>query len=186
MASDIQNEDKALVKKLSARTLNAFRDYSFDAEFIQRHPSIFLTWDWINIGALRGFLRERGYYQDLNLSESSEVQVKQELIDETLLPDQPAERLRASTQIDSIRDHTTDENPESKAPSSSQDGSYDLDSDYMDYQNDDNISRCSSPTAVDYDDMDSDGETGGICSVDEEIGGEDDSDIEIASVASAE
>ncbi|KAJ3839444.1 hypothetical protein F5878DRAFT_724507 [Lentinula raphanica] len=202
MASDIQNEDKALVKKLSAQTLNAFRDYSFDAEFIQRHPSIFLTWDWINIGALRGFLRERGYYQDLNLSESSEVQVKQELIDETLLPDQPAERplvyttredghevtyiLDSDEEIDSIRDHTTDENPESKAPSSSQDGSYDLDSDYMDYQNDDNISRCSSPTAVDYDDMDSDGETGGICSVDEEIGGEDDSDIEIASVASAE
>ncbi|KAJ3818094.1 hypothetical protein F5880DRAFT_1601470, partial [Lentinula raphanica] len=212
MASQIsQNENEAIsmVKKLPVHILDAFRKHSFDADFIQKHPSIFLTWDWININALRDFLHKNGHSEFLGVSlDPGEVKVKQEIIDvdDILLANQSAIShvyttcedghdvtyiLDSDEEVD-IKDCAGGDTKEMemKAPSSSQDGSFDLDPDYVDYQEEvnsiDNISRCSSPTAIDcHSETNFSGDEGSICSVDEDDI-EVQSDAEIASVTSDE
>ncbi|KAJ3832664.1 hypothetical protein F5878DRAFT_702866, partial [Lentinula raphanica] len=155
---------------------------------------------------LRDFLHKNGHSEFLGVSlDPGEVKVKQEIIDvdEILLANQ-SEISHVYTTCEDGHDVTyildSDEEVdikggdtkemEMKAPSSSQDGSFDLDPDYVDYQEEinsvDDISRCSSPTAIDCrSETNFSGDEGSICSVDEDDI-EVQSDAEIASVTSDE
>ncbi|KIK66864.1 hypothetical protein GYMLUDRAFT_239086 [Collybiopsis luxurians FD-317 M1] len=169
-------------------------DTMFNVDFIQEHPGIFLTHDWVHLDTLRNFLHDEGHERYIN--DTSEVQVKQESVeDKDMMNLRAPEELKAEESNQS-QINVTDDNEELKVSSSSQDGSFNWDPGYLEYQMDpkanlddeDEMSCCSSPTAVEStinggmtsgeDDDDTN-----VCPVVEEV---EESDGKIASVVSSE
>ncbi|THU81645.1 hypothetical protein K435DRAFT_972274 [Dendrothele bispora CBS 962.96] len=170
MAKESEDDVKKTVDKLPFHVLrdfaskarsSDFSSHSFSTGYIEKHPELYSSFDWINVQALHSFLHEINFeVPQIEHSADRPVCVKQEPIDINEIPPAVGPVLSTRTRVITEGTHEVtlilDSDDESvddgREPSSSQDGSFDYD---PDYKNEDDLScidgsstSFSSPTAI--------------------------------------
>ncbi|KAJ3716985.1 hypothetical protein C8R42DRAFT_724623 [Lentinula raphanica] len=131
----MSDNDDAFIDSVPINIINAYRDSMFTAAFILQNPTMFLNTNWVDASRLREFMAKREIP-----STGVHVKEEEEVIELSSAPLVPATvpRIRTITEDNHETILILDSDEEVSDPelnpvdlSSSQDGSFDWDSDYL-------------------------------------------------------